>query len=180
MSKGSPGETSPPTRSSSMSVTLAFAVPRATVMVVSSRKAPSMSSPISITLSGGEPLTVSTLPVQLTFFGSVRPKVDSQLCWAPLMVPHPASEMTAQPATTRHNADLAYPGTLGIFRPMLDIIHDARRIGPEDIGSGSDVRIPVPAHPEPPERGGSLLAVQSTRGVSRSVAASLCDHSAWP
>ena len=129
-----------------MSVTLASALPRPTVMVVSSEKAPSRSSPISMTLNGGEPLTVSTLPVQLTFFGSVRPKVDSQLCWAPVMVPHPASEITAQPATTRRNADLAYLG-LGIFRPMSAIIHDARRTGPEGIGSGSYVGIPVPVLP---------------------------------
>ena len=129
-----------------MSVTLASALPRPTVMVVSSKKAPSRSSPISMTLSGGEPLTVSTLPVHLTFFGSVRPKVDSQLCWAPVMVPHPASEIIAQPAMTRRNADLTYLG-LGIFRPMLAIIHDVRRIGPESIGSGSDVGIPVAVLP---------------------------------
>jgi len=83
-----------------------------------------------MTLSDGEPLTVSTLPVQLTFFDSRSPKVESQLCWVPLRVPdvHPTSESAAQPMTKHRSADPASLGHLA-FRLMFAIIHDARRIG---------------------------------------------------
>jgi hypothetical protein len=115
---------------SSMSVTCAFAVPRPTLMVVSSEKAPLRLSPISMTLNEGEPLTVSTLPVQLTFFDSKSPKVDLQLCWVPLRVPdvHPTSERAAQPARKYRNADPPILGRVN-FRPMFAIIHDSRRTG---------------------------------------------------
>jgi len=83
-----------------------------------------------MTLSDGDPLTVSTLPVQPTFFESNSPKVDSQLCWVPLSVPevHPASESAAQPATKHRSADPASLGHLA-FRPMFAIIHDMPRTG---------------------------------------------------
>jgi hypothetical protein len=87
-------------------------------------------SPISMMLSDGDPLTVSTLPVQLTFFDSNSPKVDSQLCWVPLRVPdvHPASRMAAQQMTKHRNADPASLGHLA-FRSMFAIIHDMPRTG---------------------------------------------------
>ena len=75
--------------------------------------------------SEGEPRTVSTLPVQATFFGSVSPKVDSQLCWAPIRVPHPASERAAQPAASHRNAGTANLSLVNHV-PMFAIIHDTR------------------------------------------------------
>jgi len=76
-------------------------------------------------LSDGEPRNVSTLPVQLTFLGSVSPKVDSQLCWAPIKIPQLVSERAAQPATKHRSTD---PARLGLipFLAMFAIIHDTR------------------------------------------------------
>src|SRR5918994_267382 len=113
-----------------MSVTCAFAFPRSTVIVVSSEKAPFRFSPISMTLSDGEPLTVSTLPSQLTFFDSRSPKDDSQPCWIPLRVPdvHPASKRAPQPSRKYRNTDPANSGRV-TSRPTFAIIHYARRTG---------------------------------------------------
>src|SRR5215210_7656566 len=94
-------------------------------MVASSLKAPSSRSPISTTLSDGEPPIVSTLPVQLTFFLSNRPKVDSQLCCMPLRVPevHPTKEKAMQPATKPRNANPTNFGRI-LFLPTCAIVHD--------------------------------------------------------
>jgi hypothetical protein len=96
-------------------------------MVISSLKAPLRLSPISMTLRDGEPLIVSTLPVQLIFFASNIPKVDSQLWRVPLRVPevHPTSQRITQPATKARNADPAHLGRVTFRTPMFAIIHDA-------------------------------------------------------
>src|SRR3712207_4679047 len=116
-----------------MSVTYAFVVPRPTIMVVSSSKAPSSCSPISMTLSDGEPRTVRTLPVQLTFFASNSPKLELQPCWLPIKVPpvHPTRASAAQPTTNPHNANWANVGCVVILptAPLSPIREEAGRDG---------------------------------------------------
>src|SRR3712207_2142621 len=116
-----------------MSLTYAFVVPRPTIMVVSSSKAPSSCSPISMTPSDGEPRTVCTLPVQLTFLASNSPKLELQLCWLPIKVPpvHPTRASAAQPTTNPHNANWASFGCAVILptAPLSPIREEAGRDG---------------------------------------------------